>query len=58
VPLTPRALGLSRRYVALGYVFGWWASILFSGHYRAVLDSAKPKLFIQARRAAAREAAG
>ena len=34
-------------YVALGYVFGWCASILFGGHYRAVLDSTKPKLFIQ-----------
>ena len=37
------------RYVALGYVFGFWASILFSGHYKAVLESTKPKLFIQAR---------
>lgn len=46
----PARFALSRRYVALGYVFGWWASILFSGHYRAVLDSAKPKLFIQVRR--------
>jgi hypothetical protein len=35
------------RYVALGYVFGFWASILFGGHYRAVLDSTKPKLFVQ-----------
>ncbi len=34
-------------YVALGYVFGFAASILFSGHYRAVLDSKKPKLFVQ-----------
>ena len=34
-------------YVALGYVFGWCASILFGGHHRAVLDSTKPKLFIQ-----------
>ena len=34
-------------YVALGYVFGWCASILFGGHFRAVLDSPKPKLFIQ-----------
>ena len=39
------------RYVALGYVFGWWASLLFGGHYRAVLESTKPKLFIQARAA-------
>ena len=49
--LTARAFrAMLRSYVALGYVFGFWASILFSGHYRAVLDSTKPKLFIQARR--------
>jgi alpha/beta superfamily hydrolase len=36
-------------YVALGYVFGFWASILFGGHYKAVLESTKPKLFVQAR---------
>ena len=34
-------------FVALGYVFGWWASLLFGRHYQAVLDSAKPKLFVQ-----------
>lgn len=39
----------TRSYVALGYTFGFWASVLFSGHFRAVLDSPKPKLFIQAR---------
>lgn len=39
-----------RRYVAVGYVFGFWASVLFGRHYRAALDSPKPKLFIQARR--------
>jgi pimeloyl-ACP methyl ester carboxylesterase len=38
-----------RSYVALGYVFGFWASILFGGHYTAVLESTKPKLFVQAR---------
>ena len=36
-----------RAFVGLGYVFGWAASILFGGHYAAVLDSAKPKLFVQ-----------
>jgi len=35
-------------YVALGYVFGFAASLLFGGHFRAVLDSSKPKLFVQA----------
>lgn len=30
-----------------GYVFGWWASILFGGHYAAVKASEKPKCFIQ-----------
>ena len=31
----------------MGYVFGWAASILFGGHYKAVLTSKKPKFFIQ-----------
>lgn len=30
-----------------GYVFGWWASWLFGGHYSAVVASSQPKLFIQ-----------
>lgn len=34
-------------YVALGYVFGFMASILFGGHFKAVLESTKPKLFVQ-----------
>lgn len=33
-------------YVAIGYVFGFWASVLFGGHFQKVLDSKKPKLFI------------
>ena len=40
-------LAVFRAYVALGYVFGYAASILFGGHYSAVLESKKPKLFIQ-----------
>ena len=35
------------RYVGIGYVFGWAASIIFSGHYKAILRSGKPKFFIQ-----------
>jgi alpha/beta superfamily hydrolase len=30
-----------------GYVFGWWASILFGGHFAAIKASDKPKCFIQ-----------
>lgn len=33
-------------YVAIGYVFGLWSSVLFGGHYQKVLQSSKPKLFI------------
>lgn len=35
-----------RAYVAIGYVFGIWASILFGSHYKAVLQADLPKLFI------------
>jgi uncharacterized protein len=40
------ALPQIRAYIGVGYVFGWWASILFGRHYKAVLDSDLPKLFI------------
>lgn len=33
-------------YVGIGYTFGWWSSILFGSHYKAILSSPKPKLFI------------
>lgn len=33
-------------YIAIGYVFGWWASVLFGGHYKAVMEARLPKLFI------------
>lgn len=35
-----------RGYVGIGYVFGMIASILFGGHYKNILKSKKPKLFI------------
>lgn len=37
-------------YVAIGYVFGMWASVLFGSHFKKVLDSPKPKLFIMGTR--------
>jgi uncharacterized protein len=33
--------------VFTGYVFGWWASWLFGGHYSAIKATPLPKLFIQ-----------
>jgi uncharacterized protein len=33
-------------YVGIGYVFGIWASVLFGGHYQAVLEAEVPKFFI------------
>ncbi|CDI86767.1 hypothetical protein, conserved [Eimeria praecox] len=35
-----------RGYVGIGYVFGLAASVLFRGHYKKILQSSKPKLFI------------
>ncbi|CDJ55971.1 hypothetical protein, conserved [Eimeria maxima] len=35
-----------RGYVGIGYVFGFAASLLFRGHYKKILQSSKPKLFI------------
>lgn len=35
-----------RGFVGIGYVFGTLASILFGGHYKNILKSRKPKLFI------------
>ncbi|KAL8445077.1 hypothetical protein Emed_005877 [Eimeria media] len=35
-----------RGFVGIGYVFGMMASILFGGHYKNILKSNKPKLFI------------
>ncbi|KAL8275326.1 hypothetical protein Esti_000775 [Eimeria stiedai] len=35
-----------RGFVGIGYVFGMMASILFGGHYKNILKSKKPKLFI------------
>jgi len=33
--------------VFTGYTFGWWASILFGGHFEAIKSSELPKCFIQ-----------
>ena len=33
-------------FVAIGYVFGWWASWIFGRHYATVLEGPIPKLFI------------
>ena len=33
-------------YIGIGYTFGWWASVLFGCHYKAIIESLKPKLFI------------
>lgn len=33
-------------YIGIGYVFGRWASILFGGHYKAVIEADVPKFFI------------
>jgi hypothetical protein len=33
-------------YVAIGYTFGFRSSVLFGSHYRAILSSLKPNLFI------------
>ncbi|CDJ38932.1 hypothetical protein, conserved [Eimeria tenella] len=35
-----------RGYVGIGYVFGSLASLLFGGHYKKIIQSQKPKLFI------------
>jgi len=35
-----------RGYVGVGYVFGFWASLLFRRHYKSILESRKPKLFV------------
>eukprot|EP00850_Spirogloea_muscicola_P004586 SM000019S05130 [mRNA] locus=s19:1122804:1125791:- [translate_table: standard] len=37
-------------FVGIGYTFGFWSSILFGRHYRAILRSPKPKLFIMGTR--------
>ncbi|PHJ24286.1 esterase lipase thioesterase domain-containing protein [Cystoisospora suis] len=37
-----------RGWVGIGYVFGFFASILFRKHYSRILTSPKPKLFIHA----------
>ncbi|XP_026194386.1 uncharacterized protein LOC34617460 [Cyclospora cayetanensis] len=33
-------------FVGIGYVFGFFASIIFGGHYKNILQSKKPKLLI------------
>lgn len=33
-------------YVGIGYTFGWASSLIFGSHFKAVLSSRKPKLFI------------
>eukprot|EP01024_Parvocaulis_polyphysoides_P014160 TRINITY_DN15709_c0_g3_i1.p1 TRINITY_DN15709_c0_g3~~TRINITY_DN15709_c0_g3_i1.p1 ORF type:complete len:227 (-),score=24.38 TRINITY_DN15709_c0_g3_i1:316-996(-) len=35
-----------KAYVAIGYTFGRLSSILFGGHYKNIITSEKPKLFI------------
>ncbi|BBN15785.1 uncharacterized protein MPTK1_7g00810 [Marchantia polymorpha subsp. ruderalis] len=37
-------------YVGLGYPFGFLASVLFGRHYKTVLQSPKPKLFVMGTR--------
>lgn len=37
-------------YVSLGYPFGWFSSILFGRHHKAILQSPKPKLFVMGTR--------
>ncbi|GMH33204.1 hypothetical protein BSKO_01038 [Bryopsis sp. KO-2023] len=37
-------------YVGIGYTFGCLTSIIFGRHYRRILDSRKPKLFIMGSR--------
>eukprot|EP00850_Spirogloea_muscicola_P010695 SM000064S19717 [mRNA] locus=s64:104324:107347:+ [translate_table: standard] len=37
-------------FVGIGYTFGFWSSILFGRHYKAILKSPKPKLFIMGTR--------
>lgn len=32
--------------VSMGYTFGWWAGILFSGHFPRIKASPVPKLFL------------
>jgi pimeloyl-ACP methyl ester carboxylesterase len=36
-----------KAFIAIGYVFGWWPSLLFGKHYAAVLEADVPMLFIQ-----------
>eukprot|EP00897_Mesotaenium_endlicherianum_P010410 jgi/Mesen1/9398/ME000614S08653 len=48
-PIAGSALSLApavHAYVAIGYTFGRWSSVLFGRHYSAVLQCPKPKLFI------------
>jgi alpha/beta superfamily hydrolase len=33
-------------YVAVGYTFGWWSSLVLGEHYDAIMKTTKPKLFI------------
>ncbi len=35
-----------RGYVGIGYTFGRISSLVFGGHYEAIMKSVKPKLFI------------
>eukprot|EP00918_Siedleckia_nematoides_P100296 GHVU01219241.1.p1 GENE.GHVU01219241.1~~GHVU01219241.1.p1 ORF type:complete len:247 (+),score=17.44 GHVU01219241.1:46-741(+) len=33
-------------YFGVGYVFGWPASMVFGSHYKAIIKSEKPKMFV------------
>ncbi|PFH38086.1 esterase/lipase/thioesterase domain-containing protein [Besnoitia besnoiti] len=44
VPLVPEVKG----WVGIGYTFGFLSSILFSHHYKNILESDRPKLFLHA----------
>lgn len=37
-------------YVGIGYTFGWASSLIFGHHFKAIIQSKKPKLFIMGTR--------
>lgn len=42
IDMVPEVVG----YVGIGYTFGWTSSLVFGSHFKAVLSTNKPKLFI------------
>ncbi|KAE8657834.1 expansin-A12-like [Hibiscus syriacus] len=49
-PIAGSAVDQVVGYASLGYPFGMMASILFSRHHNAILQSSKPKLFVMGTR--------